>query len=97
MKKKNKFIVNCNYFVSILYSLLLMSIKLFFNVSKEFFDQMYSPGFDETENIIESTDEEKGFQEWFEKQNEELCMCNLCIIITQILSMLELKKIIKRE
>jgi len=69
-----------------------MSINLFFNVSKEFFDQMYSPGFDENENIIESTDEEKGFQEWIEKKNEEFCMCNLCIIITQILSMLELKK-----
>ena len=81
---KNKFIVNCNYFVSILYSLLIMSIKLFFCVTKEFFDQMYSQCFDETENIIESTD-------------EELCMCNLCLIITQILSLLEFKKSIKRD
>lgn len=67
-----------------------MNINLFFQISKQFFDEMYSQGFDETENSIEC-------DEWFERTNEELCMCNLCLIIKQMLSIIELKKSIKRE
>lgn len=66
-----------------------MSINLFFQISKQFFDNMYSQGFDETENNIECDDEEKGFEEWFERTNEELCMCNLCLIIKQMLSIID--------
>ena len=89
-----------------------MSIKLFFHISKEFFDKMYSPGFeneednssigyeekgDEEKGDEEKGDEEKGFEKWFENKNEELCLCNLLLIITQILSMFEFKKQIKNE
>ena len=84
-----------------------MSIKLFFHISKEFFDKMYSPGFeneednssigDEEKGDEEKGDEEKGFEKWFDNKNEELCLCNLLLIITQILSMFEFKKQIKNE
>ena len=84
-----------------------MSIKLFFHISKEFFDKMYSPGFENEEDNSsigyeekgdeEKGDEEKGFEKWFENKNEELCLCNLLLIITQILSMFEFKKQIKNE
>lgn len=58
---------------------------------------MYSQGIEYEEEVTRIGDEEKGFEEWFEQKSEEFCMCNLFIIITQILSMIELKKIIKRE
>ena len=79
-----------------------MSIKLFFHISKEFFDKMYSPGFENEEDNSsigdeEKGDEEKGFEQWFDNKNEELCLCNLLLIITQILSMFEIKKQIKNE
>jgi len=74
-----------------------MSIKLFFHISKEFFDKMYSPGFENEEDNSSIGYEEKGFEKWFENKNEELCLCNLLLIITQILSMFEFKKQIKNE
>ena len=63
---------------------------------------MYSPGFENEEDnssigYEEKGDEEKGFEKWFENKNEELCLCNLLLIITQILSMFEFKKQIKNE
>lgn len=74
-----------------------MSIKLFFHISKDFFDQMYSQGIEYDEEITIIGDEEKGFEEWIEQKNGEICFYNLFLIITQILSILELKKLIKRE
>ena len=63
---------------------------------------MYSPGFENEEDnssigYEEKGDEEKGFEQWFDNKNEELCLCNLLLIITQILSMFEFKKQIKNE
>jgi hypothetical protein len=74
-----------------------MSINVFFHISKEFFDQMYSQGIEYEEETTTSGDEEKGFEEWFEQKNEEFCCYNLFLIITQILSFIELKKCIKYE
>lgn len=68
-----------------------MSIKLFFQLSKDFFDQIHSQ-YIEYENNQPIGDEEKGFEEWLEHKNEEICFYNLFLIITQILSFIELKK-----
>lgn len=63
-----------------------MSINLFFHISKEFFDQMYSQGIEYEEDNNTTGDEEKGFEEWIEQKNEEFCFYNLFLIITRILS-----------
>ena len=49
-----------------------MSINLFFHISKEFFDQIYSPNIELNNNNNQKIgDEEKGFKEWIEQKNEE--------------------------
>ncbi len=63
-----------------------MSIKLFFNISKDFFDQMYSQNLEfEDDNSETYYDEEKGFKEWLEHKKEEFCYYSCCLIIIQIL------------
>jgi len=66
-----------------------MIIKLF-EISKEFFDLMYSPFIGdilENEVIEDKLDEEKGLaglsddEEW----EEDICGCNLCHITRQLL------------
>lgn len=46
-----------------------MSIKLFFEISKEFFVLIYSPNLEYGDNNSETFDEEKGFQEWLHNKN----------------------------
>jgi hypothetical protein len=60
-----------------------MNIKLFLEISKEFFDSIYSQGIDYEDSCEESADEEKGEQE---NDDEELCYCNGCYISRQFLS-----------
>jgi hypothetical protein len=60
-----------------------MSIKLFFDISREYFDLIYSQNL-EYDNDSETFDEEKGFEEWVENKNKELCYSSLCLIILQI-------------
>jgi len=54
-----------------------MSIKLFFEISKDFFDQMYSQNLEYEDkyftSLQETYDEEKGFEEWLEHKKEEFC------------------------
>jgi len=64
-----------------------MSIKLFFDISREYFDLIYSQNLEYDEDgtsLRETFDEEKGFEEWFDNKNEELCYSSLCLIILQI-------------
>ena len=59
-------------------------IKLFFEISKEFFDSIYSQGLDyedENNDISENLDEEKGLED-----EEELCYCNACSVSRVFLS-----------
>ena len=74
-----------------------MSIKLFFHISKDFFDQIYSPHSEYDEDITIIGDVETGFEELIEQTREEFCFYNLFLMIRQILSVLELKKQIKNE
>ena len=63
-----------------------MSIKLFFEISKDFFDQMYSQNLEyEDDNSETYYDEEKGFQEWLEHKKEEFCYYNICLLMIQFL------------
>ena len=66
-----------------------MIIKLF-NISKDFFDLMYSPFIEdvfENEVIREKLDEEKGWQEVSDEEecDEEICGCNLCHTTRQLI------------
>lgn len=70
-----------------------MSINLFFQICKEFFDGMYLQDFPENETNIGLDDQEKGFEELLERTNEDKCMCNLCYIIKQMLSLIDIKNI----
>jgi hypothetical protein len=67
-----------------------MNIKLFFEISKEFFDSMYSyleeDETEETTNEEDTTnekkiDEEKGWNEY--GYDDNLCYCNGCNIYRQ--------------
>ncbi len=66
-----------------------MNIKLFFEISKEFFELIH-PSF--VDDIIESNiipdifDEEKAFEELSDDDDEPECGCNLCHIMRQIVS-----------
>jgi hypothetical protein len=63
-----------------------MSIKLFFEISKDFFDQMYSQNLEyEDDNCETYDDEEKGFKEWLEHKKEEFCYYNLSLLMIQFL------------
>lgn len=76
-----------------------MVTKLFFQISKEFFDSIYSPYIDETEETIdvlqdkdgnkcEDEDEENNlinYRELLDKNTDGLYYCNLCYIIRGIL------------
>jgi|LakMenEpi03Aug12_release.lakeMendotaPanAssembly.Ray.scaffolds.fasta_scaffold199090_2 hypothetical protein len=66
-----------------------MIIKLFFDISKDFFDQMYSQNLEHEDSnctsLRETYDEEKGFEELLYNKKEELCYYNLCLIIIQLL------------
>lgn len=63
-----------------------MNIKLFFEISKDFFDQMYSQNLElEDENCETYYDEEKGFEEWLDHKKEECCYYNLCLLMIQLL------------
>ena len=63
-----------------------MNIKLFFEISKDFFDQMYSQNLEfEDENCETYYDEEKGFEEWLDHKKEEFCYYNLCLLMIQLL------------
>lgn len=66
-----------------------MIIKLF-EISKDFFDLMYSPFIEdvlENEVIRKKQDEEKGRQELSDDEEckEDICGCNFCHITRQIL------------
>jgi len=66
-----------------------MIIKLF-EISKDFFDLIYSPFIEdisENEVIREKQDEEKGWQESSddEEWEEDICGCNLCHITRQMI------------
>jgi len=64
-----------------------MSIKLFFEISKEFFDSIYSQGIDDDNDddnndfIYKKKDEEKGIDD-----DEELCYYNVSFVSRQLLS-----------
>ncbi len=66
-----------------------MNIKLFFEISKEFFDSIYSQYIEEEEECIdeetviikEKIDEEKGWNKYDDDDN--LCYCNGCNIYRQ--------------
>ncbi len=66
-----------------------MSIKLFFEISKDFFDQMYSQNLEYEDkyftSLQETYDEEKGFEEWLEHKKEEFCYYNICLLMIQFL------------
>ena len=63
-----------------------MNIKLFFEISKDFFDQMYSQNLElEDENCETYYDEEKGFEEWLVHKKVECCYYNLCLLMIQLL------------
>ena len=68
-----------------------MNIKLFFEISKEFFDSIYSQGIDfedDNNDINEKIDEEKGME-----NDEEECYCNACCVYRTILSVLKHNKV----
>jgi hypothetical protein len=69
-----------------------MNIKLFFEISKEFFDLMYSPFIEDTiienefrENLYVSDDDEEKNISAIDKEKEIICGCNLCHITRKIL------------
>ena len=65
-----------------------MNIRLFFEISKVFFDLMYSPFIEDiidNEIILEKLDEEKGWEELSDDEDEEICDCNLCNTTRKIL------------
>jgi hypothetical protein len=69
-----------------------MNIKLFFEISKEFFDLMYSPFIEDDiiendfrENLYLSDDDEEKNILAIDKEKEIICGCNLCYITRQIL------------
>jgi len=68
-----------------------MIIKLF-EISKEFFELIYPPIVEDTfENDKEKLDEENGLEEvsddeeYDEEYEEEICGCNLCHIMHQLI------------
>jgi hypothetical protein len=64
-----------------------MIIKLF-EISKEFFELIYPPIVEDTfENDKEKLDEENGLEEVSddEEYEEEICGCNLCHIMHQLI------------
>lgn len=65
-----------------------MNIRLFLEMSKEFFELIHPPIVEEIcENDKEKLDEEKGWQELSddEEWEEDICGCNLCHITRQLL------------
>lgn len=61
-----------------------MNIKLFFEISKEFFDSIYSPHLEE--DIVEKKEEKDLELEINESDyEEEICGCNLYDITRQLL------------
>ncbi len=67
-----------------------MNIKLFLEISKEFFDLMHSPyiDYEYKEKKEEIWDEEKGFiayKELIENDDKEINTCNLYCIIRKVL------------
>jgi len=75
---------------SILYSVLLMNIKVFLEICQEFFEIIHPPIVFENESIKEKIDEENGWQELSDEDEPE-CGCNLCHITRQILSFINHK------
>jgi hypothetical protein len=68
-----------------------MSIKMLFEISKEFFDSIYSQGIDfEDDNvdINEKTDQENDIE-----YDEEVCYCNICCVYRTFLSVLNHNKV----
>ena len=57
-----------------------MSIKLFFHISKDFFDQMYSQGIEENQVVSEQFDEETPFEEFTEHNNQGFCVKLLSLL-----------------
>lgn len=70
-----------------------MNIKLFFEISKDFFDSIYS--LDLEEDIVEKKEEEKDLELELEidesDDEEDICGCNLCHITGQLLSFINSK------
>ena len=65
-----------------------MNIRLFLEISKEFFELIHPPIVEETcENDKEKLDEEKGLEQITDQEEcrEEICGCNLCDITRKIL------------
>jgi hypothetical protein len=63
-----------------------MNIRLFLEMSKEFFELIHPPIVEETcENDKEKLDEEKGWKELSDEEDEPECGCNLCDITRKIL------------
>jgi hypothetical protein len=64
-----------------------MNIRLFLEISRDFFDSMYSPFIDlDHDTIPDIFDEEKAFEQISDDDKDELeCGCNLCYTTHQIL------------
>ena len=63
-----------------------MSINLFFQLSKEFFDEIHSPYID-TDDFIDEENELLNLQifKGVNSDTEELCECNLCYVVRRII------------